>query len=152
MKIKFNNFKFTMLFLFLNILSVYAINYFLKYMESDLRIPSFFIGRFWFLISFFMFLIFNFVGMFLIYNKCMGGMVCYFILILIQTLCGYLFFVERVYGISFIIMFLMILNFIYIGIRFYKISKSSSAIVLICLTWIIYASILIFFIWVYNEM
>lgn len=152
MKLKFRNFKFIMLFLFLNILSVYFLNSFLKYRDDNLNVPLFFIGEFWFSMLFFIFLILNFVGMFLTYRKCGKGRVHYLILILVQTLCGYLFFVERLYGISFIILVLMILNFIYIGIKFFKISKIYPIIMILCLMWTTYMGILNFFIWVYNEM
>lgn len=92
------------------------------------------------------------VAIFLNYKKGGRDFLIYFISMFINFSWSYIFFAQRLYGIGFLIIIVLIVLCIYLGIRFFKNSKISSLIMLIYLLWLSYAGLLNYFIWVYNEM
>lgn len=92
------------------------------------------------------------VAIFLNYKKDGKDFLIYFISMFINFSWSYIFFAQRLYGIGFLIIIVLIVLCVYLGIRFLKNSKIASLIMLIYLLWLSYAGLLNYFIWVYNEM
>lgn len=65
---------------------------------------------------------------------------------------SYIFFSQRLYGIAFFIIIILIVFTLYLAFKFFRNSKISSFIMFIYLIWLTYAALLNYFIWMYNEM
>lgn len=150
---KFKNIRFLFFILIFNLLSIYYLKMFYKNsgILKFLKIPKISLPNNILLIIFIILYFMIIFGMFLNYRK--GGKnLIYFTFIIIKILWGYLFLVERLYGLSFLLVIVLIILCTYMGIKFLKISKISSLIMFLYSAWLTYFCILNFFVWVYNEM
>ncbi|SHE85365.1 TspO/MBR family protein [Clostridium fallax] len=64
----------------------------------------------------------------------------------------YIFFLLRLYGLSFIVIVLLVILSFITFIKFYKIDKISALLIIPYIIWLSYASVLNFYIWKLNEM
>ena len=76
----------------------------------------------------------------------------YIVAMIVNFSWSYVFFGQKLFGISFFIVIVLILFCIYLGVRYFKNSKLASIIMGIYLSWLIYAGLLNYFVWMYNEM
>lgn len=145
--------KYLFLILIFNFLNFYYINIFYenKNMLNFLKIPKFSLQSNILLTIFIVFYFIIAFCMFLNYKKGNKNLI-YFIFMVFKILWCYLFLVEGLYGLSFLLAIVLIILCTYMGMKFLKISKISSLIIFLYSIWLMYFCILNFFIWVYNEM
>lgn len=92
------------------------------------------------------------VAVFLDYRKGGNNLIVYIISMLFNFSWSIVFFKERLYGIAFFIILILIVISIYLGIKYLKNSKIASIFMVIYILWLTYAGALNYFIWMYNEM
>lgn len=143
--------KYLFLILTFNFLNFYCINIFYKKEFIYLKFPKFSLQGNIFIIFFIIFYFLIALCIFFNYKKGNKNLV-YFIFIVSKTLWSYLFLVERLYGLSFLLSIMIFIMCTYMGIKFLRISRVLSLIAFLYSTWLIYFCILNFFIWMYNEM
>lgn len=148
---KFRKIKIISIFVILNLLTIFNLNYLSK-KAVPLEIPNIFLGKGIFKLIFYIFLLLNAINVFLIYKKHRKISINYILSLVFINLIAYLFFFERLYGISFIVLIGMIINYIIEWIRFFKTSKFFHLFITCFLVFTLYVGILNFYVWVYNEM
>lgn len=148
---KLKDIKCLFLIFMFNFLNFYCINIFYKSSPISLKAPKFTLGKNVVLIIFIIFYFAVGLCIFLSYKKGNKNLI-YFVFLAIKTLWGYLFLVERLYGLSFLLLVMIVILCTYIGIKFLKVSKILSLVIFLYSLWLIYFCILNFFIWMYNEM
>lgn len=92
------------------------------------------------------------IALYLNYKNGGRGFTAYVVSMIINFSWSAIFFGQKLYGIGFFIILLLIVFCIYLGIKYFKRSKISSIIMVIYLAWLLYAGVLNYFIWMYNEM
>ena len=81
-----------------------------------------------------------------------NGYFYYFIQLLINFLWAIIFFNLRLYGISFILTIVLLVLIIITTVKFFKVDKIARALMIPYIAWVAFASYLIFYIWMFNEM
>lgn len=81
-----------------------------------------------------------------------NGYFYYFIQLLINFLWAIIFFNLRLYGISFILTIVLLVLIIITTVKFFKVDKIAGALMIPYIAWVAFASYLIFYIWMFNEM
>lgn len=76
----------------------------------------------------------------------------YYFSMFLSFVWNVIFFGQQLYGLAFLLVFVIIAFVIYLCIRYFKNSKIASLIMFIYLLWLSYATLLNYFIWMYNEM
>lgn len=92
------------------------------------------------------------VAMFLNYKNGGRNFVVYLLSMILNFSWPYIFFAQKLFGIGFFVIVFLILFAIYLAIRYFKKSKIATLIMSLYLMWLIYAGLLNYFIWMYNEM
>lgn len=92
------------------------------------------------------------VAVYLNYRKGGRDIIPYIISMFFNFSWSIIFFNQRLYGIGFFIILILIVFSIYLGIKYFMNSKVASVIMLIYILWLTYAGVLNYFIWMYNEM
>lgn len=85
-------------------------------------------------------------------NKSSSSILLYIIQLAINFLWPIIFFMSRLYGLSWIILLILIVILIIVIFKFYKIDKLSGSLLIPYLIWCIYALYLNISIWMLNEM
>lgn len=81
-----------------------------------------------------------------------GAYFYYLVQLMINFLWPFVFFTFRLYGISFVIIITLLILVIITTIRFFKVDKLAGYLMIPYIIWLSYASVLNYFIWMYNEM
>lgn len=81
-----------------------------------------------------------------------GGYFYYLISLLINFLWPLIFFGLRLYGISFILIIILLAFVIVTTIKFLKVDKISGFLMIPYILWLSFAAVLNFYIWMLNEM
>lgn len=81
-----------------------------------------------------------------------GAYFYYLIQLSINFLWSIIFFNFRLYGISFILIIILLIFIILTTIKFFKLDKTAGLFMLPYILWVMFASVLTFFIWMLNEM
>lgn len=81
-----------------------------------------------------------------------GAYFYYLIQLSINFLWSIIFFNFRLYGISFILIIVLVILIILTTIKFFKVDKIAGALMIPYILWVSFASMLTFFIWMFNEM
>ncbi len=155
MKSKFNNLKILLFALIFNYLGGYISSLLsgdMKSVYSSLEKPWFAPPGFIFPLVWAILYFLLAYALFLDYRNGGRNILTYVIAMIVNFLWSYIFFAQKLYGIAFLIVVILILFCIYLGVRYFKNSKFASIIMLIYLTWLIYAGLLTYFVWMYNEM
>ncbi|WP_418222574.1 TspO/MBR family protein [Clostridium isatidis] len=75
---------------------------------------------------------------------------------LLQLFCyfgwKFLFITFRLYGLSFILLIVIVIISIITSLKFFRIDKKSAFLILPYIMWLIYSAVINYFIWFYNEM
>ena len=152
---KYKNIMVLGFILVFNIAGWYLLNIFLRHKEltyESLRKPWFSISIKWLFIINVIFYLFLAFSVYFNYVKSEKNMFLYIIFTMIYFLWNYIFFVDKLYGISFLIMLLIILCFIFLGFKFLRYSKISSFIIFTYVIYLSYMALFNYYIWMYNEM
>lgn len=80
------------------------------------------------------------------------GYFYYLVGLLLNFLWPIVFFGLRLYGISFILVIVLLIFIIVTTIKFFKVDKIAGILMIPYGIWVTFASILNFFIWMFNEM
>lgn len=81
-----------------------------------------------------------------------GAYFYYLIQLSINFLWSIIFFNFRLYGISFILIIILFILIIITTIKFLKVDKMAGLFMIPYILWVMFASVLTFFIWMLNEM
>ena len=81
-----------------------------------------------------------------------GAYFYYLIQLAINFLWSIIFFNFRLYGISFILIIVLLILIISTTIKFFKVDKTAGVLMIPYILWVSFASVLTFFIWMLNEM
>ena len=81
-----------------------------------------------------------------------GGYFDYLVQLLISFLWAIIFFNLRLYGISFILISILLILIIITTIKFFKNDKISGILMIPYILWVLFAGYLSFYIWIFNEM
>lgn len=81
-----------------------------------------------------------------------GAYFYYLVQLLVNFLWPFLFFSLRLYGISFLVICVLLVLIIITTFKFKSIDKISAILMIPYIIWTSYAAVLNFFIWMYNEM
>lgn len=76
----------------------------------------------------------------------------YLIQLALNFLWSIVFFNLRLYGVSFILIIVLLVLIIITTVKFFKIDKIAGILMVPYILWVSYASLLTYFIWMYNEM
>ncbi len=123
-----------------------------KLIYNSLEKPSFAVPSFVFPIAWGILYFLLALAITLDYRKEGRNLFVYILSMIVNFSWSYIFFSQRLYGIAFFIIVVLIISSIYLGLKYFRNSKISSFIMLIYLIWLIYAGLLNYFIWMYNEM
>ena len=80
------------------------------------------------------------------------GYFYYLIQLLINFLWAIIFFNLRLYGISFILILILLVLVIITTIKFFKTDKIAGALMIPYIIWLVFASYLSAYVWIFNEM
>lgn len=155
MKTKFSNLKVLIFALIFNFLGGYIsslVSGDMKSVYSSLDKPWFAPPGFIFPIIWGILYFLLAYALFLNYKNGGKNFVAYIIAMVVNFSWSYVFFGQKLFGISFLIVIILILFCVYLGIRYFKNSKLASFIMGIYLAWLVYAGLLNYFVWMYNEM
>lgn len=81
-----------------------------------------------------------------------GAYFYYLVQLLVNFLWPFIFFSFRLYGISFILICILLVLIIITTLKFKKVDNIASILMIPYIIWTTYASVLNFFVWMYNEM
>ena len=81
-----------------------------------------------------------------------NGYFYYLVQLLINFLLAIIFLNLRLYGISFILIIILLLLIIITTIKFFKVDKIAGVLMIPYIGWVVFASYLTFYIWMFNEM
>lgn len=76
----------------------------------------------------------------------------YIVQLLFNYLWSFIFFSFRLYGVAFIELVILFILVVITCIKFIKLDKLAGALLIPYLVWLIYAGVLNFLVWMYNEM
>lgn len=81
-----------------------------------------------------------------------GGYFNYLVQLLISFLWAIIFFNLRLYGISFILICILLLLIVITTVKFFKDDKIAGALMIPYILWVVFATYLSLYIWIFNEM
>lgn len=81
-----------------------------------------------------------------------GAYFFYLVQLILNFMWSFIFFTFRLYGISFLWIILLFIFVIITFIKFIKVDKIAGFLLIPYILWIIYAGVLNYFIWFFNEM
>lgn len=76
----------------------------------------------------------------------------YLVQLLLNYLWPFIFFSFRLYGLAFIQLIILLVFIIITFVKFYKVDKIAGYLLIPYILWTIFAGILNFFLWMFNEM
>lgn len=155
MKLKFKNIRVLIFALIFNFLGGYISSVLsgdVKLIYDSLKKPVFSISGNLFPIFWGIFYLIIAIAFYLNYKNGGRDFILYIFSMLINFSWSIVFFGQRLYGIGFFIILLLIVFSIYLGIKYFKNSKIASFIMFVYVIWLTYAGVLNYFIWMYNEM
>lgn len=155
MKEKFKNIKVLVFSLIFNFLGAYIVNLIcgdISILYNSLKKPFFAPPSTLFPIVWSILYVLISVAVYLNYRKGGRDIIPYIISMLFNFSWSIVFFNQRLYGIAFFIILIIIVFSIYLGIKYFMNSKIASLIMFIYILWLTYAGVLNYFIWMYNEM
>ncbi len=85
-------------------------------------------------------------------NEDNGGYFFYLIQLIFNFMWSFIFFTFRLYGVAFIWIIILFIFVVITFIKFIKIDKIAGALLIPYMLWLVFAGVLNFFIWVFNEM
>lgn len=155
MKFKLHNIRVFVVALIFNLLGGYISNRLfgdVKLLYDSLEKPIFAIPSNLFPILWGIIYVLIAVAVYLNYKNGGRNFIAYVLSMLVNFSWSIIFFVQRLYGIGFFIILLLIVFSVYLGIKYFKNSKVASFIMCVYIVWLSYAGVLNYFIWMYNEM
>ncbi|MGL5379301.1 TspO/MBR family protein [Clostridium sp.] len=81
-----------------------------------------------------------------------GAYFYYLVQLIFNFMWSFIFFTFRLYGISFIWLIILFVLVIITFIKFIKVDKLAGYLLIPYIVWLVFAGILNFFVWMYNEM
>ena len=81
-----------------------------------------------------------------------GAYFFYLVQLILNFMWSFIFFTFRLYGISFLWIIILFIFVIITFIKFIKVDKTAGFLLIPYIVWIIYAGVLNYFIWFFNEM
>ncbi|MBX7320788.1 tryptophan-rich sensory protein [Clostridium chauvoei] len=81
-----------------------------------------------------------------------GAYFFYLVQLIFNFMWSFIFFTFRLYGIAFIWLIILFILVIITFIKFIKVDKISGILLIPYMIWLIFAGVLNFFIWMFNEM
>lgn len=81
-----------------------------------------------------------------------NGYFYYLIQLLLNFLWAIVFFNLRLYGISFILIVVILIFIIITTIKFFRVDKIAGSLMIPYIIWVLFASYLTLYIWIFNEM
>lgn len=86
------------------------------------------------------------------HNEDNGAYFFYLIQLILNFMWSFIFFTFRLYGVAFIWIIILFIFVAITFIKFIKIDKIAGALLFPYMLWLVFAGVLNFFIWVFNEM
>lgn len=155
MKLKLHNIRVFIFALVFNLLGGYISNKLsgdVKFLYDSLEKPIFSIPNNLFPILWGIIYVLIAISVYLNYKNGGRNFIAYILSMFVNFSWSIVFFGQRLYGIGFFIILLLIVFSIYLGIKYFKNSKIASFIMFVYIVWLSYAGLLNYFIWMYNEM
>lgn len=81
-----------------------------------------------------------------------NGYFYYLVQLLLNFLWAIVFFNLRLYGISFILIVVLLIFIIVTTIKFFRVDKIAGSLMIPYIIWVLFASYLTLYIWIFNEM
>lgn len=81
-----------------------------------------------------------------------GAYFYYLIQLVLNLLWPFVFFTFRLYGVSFVLIVILLILVILTAYKFYKVDKLAGYLMIPYIVWLLFASILNFFVYMLNEM
>lgn len=81
-----------------------------------------------------------------------GAYFFYLVQLILNFMWSFIFFTFRLYGLSFIWIIILFIFVVITFIKFIKIDKIAGFLLVPYMLWLVFAGILNFFVWVFNEM
>lgn len=85
-------------------------------------------------------------------NNDNGAYFFYLIQLLLNFMWSFIFFTFRLYGISFIWIIILFIFVVITFVKFIRIDKTAGFLLIPYMLWLVFAGIINYFVWVFNEM
>ena len=76
----------------------------------------------------------------------------YLVQLVVNLIWPFIFFTFRLYGVSFVLIIILLVLVIITLVKFFKVDKSAAALMVPYALWLVFATVLNFFIYILNEM
>ena len=85
-------------------------------------------------------------------NNDNGAYFFYLVQLLLNFMWSFIFFTFRLYGISFIWIIILFIFVVITFVKFIRIDKTAGFLLIPYMLWLVFAGIINYFVWVFNEM